>query len=88
MQPVRWLSMYPISSELANSVSARGGLDDGDAVMAEDEVAELMGQGAVPCGQALLDQEDVPVGVLAPLAAHAGRQVRHLELDRPVRGPR
>ena len=84
MQPVRWLSMYPISSELANSVSVAGGLDDGDALVAEDEVAELMGQRAVPCGQPLLDQEHVPVGVLPPLAAYAGWQIRHLELDGPI----
>ena len=59
-------------------------LDDRDALVAEHQVAEFVGQGAIPGGQALLDQEDVAVGVLAPLTAHPGRQVGRREFDRPA----
>jgi hypothetical protein len=45
-------------------------------------MTEFVGQGAVPCGQALLDQEHVAVGVLAPLSADPWRQIGHLEFDR------
>jgi hypothetical protein len=56
--------------------------EHGDAFVSEHQVAELVGQGPVPGGQALLNQEDVTVGVLTPLTTHSRRQVRHLELDR------
>jgi hypothetical protein len=49
--------------------------------VAEDEVAELVGQGPVTSGQSLLDEEDVAVGVLPPLTADSSRKVCHLELD-------
>ena len=83
MQPVRWLSMYPIRSKLANLGVLAGGLDDRDALVAEHQVPEFVSEGAVPGGQTLLDQEDIAVGVLAPLPAHPGRQIGHLEFDRP-----
>ena len=50
MQPVRWLSMYPIRSELAISDVFASCLDDRYALVAEHQVPELVGEGAVPGG--------------------------------------
>ena len=44
-------------------------------------MAQFVREGPVSGGQALLDQEDVSIGVLPPLATHTRRQVRHLQLD-------
>ncbi|BBZ30914.1 hypothetical protein MMAD_52090 [Mycolicibacterium madagascariense] len=47
-------------------------------------MAEFVRQRAVAGGQPVLDEEDVAVGVLAPLAADSRRQVGHRQLDRPA----
>ena len=49
-----------------------------------DEVAEFVRQRAVTRWQALLDQEDVMVAVLTPLAGDADRQLGHGYLDGTV----
>ncbi|BBY50924.1 hypothetical protein MARA_43920 [Mycolicibacterium arabiense] len=45
-------------------------------------MAEFVCQGAVASWETPLDEEDVAVGVLPPLAADAGGQIGHLQFDR------
>jgi hypothetical protein len=52
--------------------------------MAQDQVPQFVGQGAVPGRQPVLDEEDIVIGVLPPLSAHARRKVGHGDLDRPA----
>ena len=63
-------------SSLASFGDLPRGLGDRDAVVPEDEVPEFVGQRAVAGRQALLNQEDVMVAVLTPLAGDARTATR------------
>lgn len=52
--------------------------------MAQNQVAELVCEGAVPGRQSTLDEEHVAVGVLTPLTTHADRKFFHGDLDGPA----
>ena len=75
LQPVRWLSMYPIRSELAISVLSRAAWTTGMPSWPRT-MSEFVREGAIPGRQALLDQENIAIGVLTPLTTHPGRPRR------------
>jgi hypothetical protein len=68
------LVQHVMDEVLADQLGAlAGGVDHGNAFVPEDEVAEFVSEGPVPGGQPLLDEKDVVVAVLPPLAANTRR---------------
>jgi hypothetical protein len=69
-------------SSLTSSVPSRTASTTEMPFAPEDEVAEFVSEGPVPGGQPLLDEKDVVVAVLPPLAA------KHPPVEAPDLGMR
>ena len=78
----------PLIQHVADEIGTRqfhgvpGGLDDGDTLMTENQVAELVRERPIPGRESFLQEEHVTVVVLAPLSTDPGGKIGHGYLDR------